>query len=490
MKRDKPHSLLIHSKLADIVGDQNIITGELERTMYAVGRSWLARTWMAQGLPVPKADFIVQPETEEQISQILVLANKERIPVIPFGGLSSGMGGTLPLHGGILLDIKRLDRIKEVSDRSLTVRAEAGVNCWTLEDELNRRGYTSGHLPASFFCSCIGGFIACRGAGRLSTKYGKMEDMVLGLRAVLPTGEVVETRPVPAHATGPDLKQLFIGSEGSLGVVTEAVLRIHTLPEERRFRGVVFPDLHAGLEAMRKIMRASIVPCLARLYDEEETKTKVKDAWGVKEEGSFLVIGFDGPSKFVDLEESTALDICGKEGGRDLGREPGEYWWEHKYDDYYPTSKSLKEYRALLGGRQVGATTDTCASYEEIESIYLEMKETFMREFGDKYRGWFYGHFSHWYKSGAMLYPRWHLYEPPGGTGLVKLYWRVWATLVRIALKHGGVLNHHHGVGQILGEYMPEQYGAGFEVLRRIKKAIDPNGVMSPGVLGLNKEGT
>ncbi len=405
---------------------------------------------------------------------------------MPFGGLSSGMGGTLPIYGGIFLDIKKLDAIKELNENSLTFRVEAGVNCWKLEDELNRVGYTSGHLPASFFCSCIGGFIACRGAGRLSTKYGKIEDMVLGLRVVLPNGDVMETRPVPGHATGPDLNQLFIGSEGALGIVTEVVLKIHPFPEERRFRGFIFPNLHSGLEAMRKIMRSGIVPNMARLYDEEETKTRVKDAWGVKEEGSFLVIGFDGSKKFVDLEESMSFDICKNEGGRDLGSGPGEYWWEHKYDDYYPTSKSVKEYKALMGGRQMGATSDTCASYEDIEKIYRDMKKTFMEKFGKKYNGWFYGHFSHWYRNGAMLYPRWHLYDPPGGKALIKLYWKVWGTLVRTALKHGGVLNHHHGIGRILGDYMPEQYGDGFEVLKKIKTALDPNGIMNPGVLGLS----
>ena len=476
----------IHAGLVGIVGEGNVLTGELDRVLYAVGRSWLGRTWMAQGLPVPKADFIVQPETEEQVAEVLRLANRMRIPVTPFGGLSSGMGGTIPLYGGILLDVKKLDRIKKLDGRSLRVRVEAGVNCWKLEDELNRAGYTSGHLPASFFCSCVGGFIACRGAGRLSTKYGKMDDMVLGLRVVLPSGEVLETPSVPGHAVGPDLKQLFIGSEGAFGVITEAVLKVHPMPEERRFRGVMFPDLHSGLEAMRRIMRMGVVPCLARLYDEEETQTRVRDAWGVSGEGAFLVLGFDGLERMVELEERLALNICEEEGGRDLGAEPGEYWWEHKYDDYYPTAKSVKEYQALLGGRQAGATTDTCASYDDIEKIYWEMRETFMNQFGEKYGGWFYGHFSHWYKNGAMLYPRWHLYNPPSGEELVKLYLKVWGALVRVALKHGGVLNHHHGIGRILGGYMPEQHGVGFQILQGIKKTLDPNGIMNPGVLGLS----
>jgi alkyldihydroxyacetonephosphate synthase len=477
---------LVHSELAEIVGEQNILTSELERTIYSIGRAWLTRTWKAQGVELPKADFIVQPETEEQIIRILSLANREKIPVVPFGGLSSGMRGNIPFYGGIMLDVKRLDRIKTVSDKSLTAKVEAGVNCWKLEDELNRLGYTSGHSPASFFCSCIGGFIACRGAGRLSTKYGKMEDMILGLRVVLPSGEVMATRPVPAHATGPDLKQLFIGSEGTLGIVTEATIKIYPLPEERCFRGLMFPTLHQGIEAMRKIMRADLVPCMARLYDEEETKTKVKDTWGVKGQGSFLVLGFDGSKKRVNLEESAALEICEGEGGKDLGREPGEYWWAHAWDDYYPTPKSVKEYSALQGGgRSLGATSDTCASYDVIEDIYRDMKETFMEKFGKSYGGWFYGHFSHWYRNGAALYPRWHLYDPPSGKKLIELYFEVWGTMAKVILKHGGVLNHHHGIGRVLSDYLPLQDSGSFEVLKKVKSALDPNGIMNPGVLGL-----
>ncbi|MDH5795538.1 MAG: FAD-binding oxidoreductase, partial [Candidatus Bathyarchaeota archaeon] len=317
------------------------------------------------------------------------------------------------------------------------------------------------------------------------TKYGKMEDMILALRVVLPTGEIFQTRAAPGKATGPDLNHLFIGCEGTLGVVTEAVMKIHHMPEERRFRGVLFPDVHSGIEAMRKIMQKDIVPCLARLYDEEETGTKIKDTWGIKQSGALLVIGFDGLKEMVDLEESMGLEICEKEGGKDLGSEPGEHWWQHKYDDYYPTSKSVKEYRALLGGREIGATSDTCAPYDKIEDLYFAMKNTFWEKFGNEYGGWFYGHFSHWYKSGAMLYPRWHLYEIPKSENPIEIYWEVWGTMARVALQQGGVLNHHHGLGTILGRFLPEQYGAGFEVLKKIKKSLDPRNILNPGVLGL-----
>jgi len=482
---DKYRYDLIHSQLVDIVGESNVVVREIDRTIYSIGRNWLARTWMAQGFPVPKADFIVHPTSEVEVQKILILANKENTPVVPFGGGSSGMGGNLPFYGGIILDIKKMNKIREIDDKSLTTTVESGVNCWKLEDELNRLGYTSGHIPASFFCSCIGGYIACRSAGRLSTKYGKMEDMILALRVVLPTGEIFHTMPAPGKATGPELNHLFIGCEGTLGVVTEAVMKIHNMPEERRFRGILFPDVHSGIEAMRKIMQNDIVPCLARLYDEEETSTRIRDTWGITGSGAFLVIGFDGLRKMVDLQESMALDICKEEGGKDLGSEPGERWWEHKYDDYYPTPKSVKEYRALLGGKEIGATSDTCTTYDKIEDLYLAMRHTFWEKFGKKYKGWFYGHFSHWYKNGVMLYPRWHLYEVPKEENIIEIYWKVWSTMVRVALEHGGVLNHHHGIGTVLGRFMPEQYGDGFQVLKEIKRSLDPRNILNPGVLGL-----
>lgn len=232
-------------------------------------------------------------------------------------------------------------------------------------------------------------------------------------------------------------------------------------------------------------MQKGLVPCLARLYDEVETTTVLRDTWGVEKKGACLIIGFDGLKEMVDIEEKVALEICAKEEGEDLSRELGEYWWAHRYDDYYPTTKSLKMYKALLGGFAAGGTADTCATYDKLEELYFAMKEAFEKKYAKKYKGWFHAHLSHWYKSGAMIYPRWYLYEIPNGKNLVRVYNEVWNTLIRVFLEHGGVINHHHGIGRLLARFLKEEYGLGFEVLEEIKRALDPNNIMNPGVLGL-----
>lgn len=481
---------LIYDELRNICGVNNVITRDTDLRAHSLNRNWYTRTLWSKKQSIPIADVVVYPETTKQVSEILKLANNNKIPVTPYGSGSSGMGGNIPELGGIILDVKKLNKIVEINDKSLMASVQAGVSSWEYEDELERNGFTSGHIPASIFCATIGGFIALRGAGRLSTGYGKMEDMVLALEVVLPDGEIINTKPFPAHATGPDLKQLFIGSEGTLGVITKAILKIHPYPEERRFRAILFPNLHSGIEAMRKSLRKDIRIIAARLYDERETRTLFKKTWGLEKEGAYLVVGFDGIKEKVEMEENICLKICKLEGGEDLGSEKGENWWKKRYADYYPSDKGdVDRYKRLLGGESssvgIGATIDVCASYNNVEEMYEEMKNTFIKKYGKKYSIDVYGHFSHWYKFGTMVYCRWHVKNPPEEENIIALYNEVWSTLISIAIKYDASINHHHGIGRLLARFLKMQNSGEFEVLRKIKKSLDPNNIMNPGVLGL-----
>ena len=487
MKKKKQEN--IYRKLANVVGEDAISRSDYEKMGYSLNRNWYTRTLLSINKEVPLADFVVYPKTTEQVSNILKLANKEKIPITPYSGGSSGMGGNVPFKKGIVVDLKFLDKIIDINEESLLVTAQAGVTCWQLEDELNRRGYTSGHIQASHLSACIGGSIALRAAGRLSTGYGKIEDMVIGLEVVLPNGEILRTRSVPRHATGPDLNQLFIGSEGTLGIITEATLIINNYPEKRVFRAVLFSSLHLGLKAMRRIMQRDLRPIMGRLYDERETETLFKKTWGIDEKGAYLVFGFDGPSDIVDRTLEIALKICREENGKDLGNEKGNFWWDHKFSDYYPKDeKDVERWKALMGGKAAGATIDICAPYHKIEDIHNDLRIVFKEKFGKKYKADFYGHLSHWYTSGTMTYCRWHLREVPQNAELLSIYREVWDALIQVALRHDGVIEHHHGVGRVLGRYIRDQYGsAGYSVLRKIKESIDPNNIMNIGVLGLGE---
>lgn len=470
---------MIYHELEEIVGIENITTKSVDKDVYPLDVYILPRLWLERGCELPKPDYIVFPESTEQISQIVSLANTYKIPVIPRGGGAGDAGGVLPIYGGIMVDMKKMDKIVSIDEKSLTVTAQTGILQIDLEQPLNDKGYTLNHLPASIYCSSLGGFLVDRGSGVLSTKYGKIDDMVLSLQIVLPTGEIIRTLPVPQHSSGPELNRLFLGSEGTFGIITEATLKIHFLPEERRFRAFVFNDLHSAIETGRKIMTSRLHPCLIRIYDEADTRVWVKSVLGFdREKAAYMIIGFDGFKEVVDAEEKLAADICLEEKAEDLGEEPAKHWWNHRYDFYLPPH-TLESSPPYLYG-----VIDTVATYENIERVYNAMKQAIE----ETYKEWevtFVAHFSHWYEWGTIIYPNFIIKNPPKDPHeALRLNNRIWATGVRAALKNGGVVNEHHGIGLKLGKFLKEQYGVGFKVLENIKKALDPNNIMNPGKLG------
>lgn len=467
---------MVLSELVDIVGVEDVSTAKADQLTYAVDHYWIPEMWVDRGLEPVLPDFVVHPKSPEEVSKILQLANTYRIPVIPWGGGSGSQGGALPLFGGITLDLKKLDRLIEVDERSFTVTAQAGINGQQLEWEVNKKGMTVGHYPASQRASTLGGWLAPRGSGTLSTKYGKAEDMVMSLQVVLPTGEIIRTLPTPNHATGPSLLQLFVGSEGTLGVITEATMRADPIPEERRFRSFLFSDLAKGLEAGRRIMTARIRPMVMRLYDETSTVKQVKRVLGITAEGSYMVIGFDGFKEFVDLEEAKVIEICSALEAQDLGSEAGMKWWNHRYDFYFPPR--IKSLPRMYG------TTDTVCTYSQIERMYQSKKDVIETKYSD-WQAYYMAHFSHWYPWGVMVYDEFVIDQPPEDPHqALRLHNQIWADAARVSIANGGVLNEHHGIGVKLGFLMKEQYGPAWKAMQAIKDAIDPNGIMNPGKLG------
>ncbi|MEW6226829.1 MAG: FAD-binding oxidoreductase [Bacillota bacterium] len=466
---------MVLSEIEDVVGGENLTTRDVDRLAYAVDQYWIPRVWVDRGQWPAAPDVIVRPGNIDEVSAVLKIANGYRIPVTVWGGGSGSQGAALAICGGVILDTKRMNKLLEINPAAMTVTAQTGIIQQHLEWMLNAKGFSTMHYPASIACATLGGFLAHRGSGVLSTKYGKIEDMVVSLQVVLPNGDVIRTLPVPRHAAGPDLTQVFVGSEGVLGVITEATLKIHRLPETMRFRAFIFKDLHSGLEAGRRIMVERLRPSVIRLYDEPETKSQVKRVLGIEKDGCYLVYGFDGARELVDFEERAARAICLEEANEDLGAEPGEKWWEHRYDFYYPP-------HAYNLPRMFG-TMDTVATYDKIEDIYWAMKSAIERVYP---RAKFIAHFSHWYEWGCMCYDRFIVDDPPADPHeALRLHNALWNAGVRAAIAHGGVINEHHGVGLKLGRLMREQYGQAFQVLKGIKQALDPNNIMNPGKMGL-----
>ena len=464
----------ILTELEDAVGRENCSTRVVDKVAHSVDYFWLSRMWADRGREMPQGDFIVSPKNAQEVSKVLKIANYYKIPVTTWGGGGGTQGGAIPVCGGIVIDTKRMNEIFDFNEKGMYIECGAGAIYKHIEWAANERGYSTMHFPSSLTCSTVGGFLAHRGIGVVSTKYGKIDDMVLQMEVVLPNGDIIYTSSAPKHAAGPDLNQIFIGSEGTLGIITKAQIRIYQQPEVRRFRGFLFKDMSAAFAASRELLQI-FKPSVMRLYDEAETVSLIKKIVGVAKPGAFMNIAYEGKKELVDVEEKILLDTFAKYGAEDLGSEYGEKWWDEKITFFYPGH--------MMDLPQMFGTMDTIAPYDKIEKIYWAMKKAIETKFPNIR---FIAHFSHWYEWGCMIYDRFICDNPPQDPiEAMRLHNEVWTTGVRTAIANGGVVNDHHGVGIKLGRLMEEQYGPAMQVFEGLKKTLDPNGIMNPFKLGL-----
>ena len=416
---------MIRSELEDAVGTENVSAKEMERAVYSVDYFWLSRKWQYAGEAGPMPDIVVRPGSVEEVSKVLKIANYYKIPVTTWGGGSGSQGGALPVDGGILLDIKRMDKIIDTNLEAGYVTCETGIIFATLEERVNELGYSIMHLPSCLTCCTVGGALAHNGIGILSTKYGKMDDMCLSLEVALPNGDIINTLPVPKHSSGPNLIPVFVGSEGTLGVMTKARFKIVRQPETRIHHAFLLSDIHVGYQACREIVQA-VKPSIVRLFEEAETVTIIKKIIGFKKRGSFLNLTLEGYEKIVAAELEIVMDIVRKYGAEDLGTEYGERWFENRITFFYPDH--------IMDLPQMFGTLDTVATHDNIEKIYWAMKaavEDNFKEYGVR----FISHSSHWYDWGAMNYSRFIIDNPPEEPEeALRVHNRIWNTGVRAAL--------------------------------------------------------
>jgi alkyldihydroxyacetonephosphate synthase len=467
METDQPAT--IADQVRGIVGPGAVSIADPDLAAHSYDAWPMAVKWRMQHLQPFRPDLVVRPTAVDQVSRLLAWASEHGVPVTPWGLGSSVTGAPLPMHRGIVLDVSSMRAVLQLDETNLYVRVQAGKLGIELERELNDRGFTLGHSPQSLDRSSVGGWVATRATGQFSSRYGGIEELVVALTAVLPTGEVVETPMVPRMALGPDLRQLFLGAEGTTGAIVEVALRIFPIAGARLLESLRFESVDAGVEAMRLVMRVGLRPFLVRFYDEDEAPHAMQDATF---RGCAMFLGVEGVAAVAAAEFEAAIRICEECGGQRLGPAAAEAWLRRRFD-----FSTIENRLATPGG--FAETIEVAHFWDQAMDVYRAMKDA-LEPLADEVLG----HFSHLYPQGTSLYLI-LLGQADDDAAAEARIGRIWEVAMRIALDQGAAISHHHGIGLARLPYIREALGTGMVPLRRLKEALDPANVMNPGKLGL-----
>jgi alkyldihydroxyacetonephosphate synthase len=436
-------------------------------------RDWwpLAMHWALAGQVGALASVVCRPADAGEVAAVVRVCQEHAVPVIAAGGRSGVCGASVPRFGGVLLDLTAMAGVVAVDDESLTADVLPGTFGPDLEADLRRRGLTLGHWPQSMDISTVGGWLACRGAGQYSTRYGKIEDMVIGLDVVLADGRLVSTGGAPRAAVGPDLTQLFVGSEGTLGVITGARLRVHPVPAAERRAAFGFATWDDGVDACRRILRRGATPAVLRLYDPIESQRN----HGTDGSVAVLLVLDEADPALADATMAIVAEECAAASPLDealVGR-----WLEHRND-----VSALEE---LTRKGFVVDTLEIAGPWSRLPAIYRGATAALLAVPHARVAS---AHLSHSYLDGACLY--FTFAATPPAEEVEGTYLALWDAGTRAVLDAGGNLSHHHGVGLNRDRFVAEALGPGRDVLAAVKSALDPTGILNPGKLGLPGPGT
>ena len=457
--------------------------------------------------------LIVWPESTHDVQAVVRWAAERRVPLVPFGAGSGVCGGVSPTSEVVVVDLKRMARWRHLDEAAPTLDVEAGALGLPLEEALVRRGFTLGHFPSSILCSTVGGWVAGRSAGQCSGYYGKIEDMVVALECVTGEGRIVT---LERRAHGPDLTPLMIGSEGILGIVTSATLRLHPAPTARAFGAFTFPGTEPGWQGMRAMFQAGLRPAVSRLYDpfdamlarmggvkSKKEKTGQPAAPGLGSKalrtvlrrptalnelielaggralgGAMLVVIFEGQGDTPAIDMERARAILGRVGGKFEGEDPARRWIAHRY------AVSYRQAPVYASGAWVD-TMEVAATWKNLGPLYDGVRRALGRH------AFVMAHLSHAYPDGCCIYfsfagsaePR--ATDEPGtwDAASLKAYESAWNDALAAAEAAGGTIAHHHGVGRSKAPRLGKELGHGVEIVRALKRAFDPRGILNPGNL-------
>ncbi len=489
-----PEPQAIPARVFDAAGGEGAVSIEAEdRVRHAAGKSYPDLVRMRGGAPTAAPDAVLAPAGPAEVAATLSACSAEHIAVVPFGGGTSVVGGVEPERGSfdrlVALDLTSL-RDCEVDERSLTARLGAGLRGPEAEEALNQQGYTLGHFPQSFPYATIGGFAATRSAGQASSGYGRFDELVTSVVMQTPVGEI-RTLETPHTAAGPALRELIIGSEGTLGVITEVEVRIRPLPAVRRYEAWFAVGFEQGVEIARALAQADRQPDVFRLSDEEETRVSLALSGldGLKRSvldrylalrrrrgGCMIIAGWEGSGESVARRRELSAALLRAGGAVSLGRSAGESWEHGRFEGPYLRDLLMDE------GAMV-ETLETAHTYAGLGGLYGAVQKALKGAMAAQGApGIVICHVSHIYRDGASLYFTFISARRPGAE--IEQWRAVKGAACEAIVASRGTITHHHAVGTDHAPYMRAEIGElGIEALRAIKDRLDPNGVMNPGKL-------
>ena len=463
------------SEIEAIVGSGHVLADFETRLQY--GRDCLpyAKYLYRSGeLPGTLPTLVARPGNTAETAEVVAVLRRRKQRLIPVGTCSGVLGGAIPLCEEAVVDTSRMDAILRIDAENQLVTVQAGMNGGDFETALNAAGWTAGHYPQSINISTVGGWAACRGGGQASSRYGKIEDIVTGLTIVLPDASILRISPEARRAVGPSIKDIFIGSEGTLGIITELTMRIWPLPEVMEDLVVAYPDVASATRAARRIMQAELRPNIVRIYDEEETLSRTADLPFYRDLPVMTFLSFSGSRRLAEAEKAVALEIVAGEGGKVGPSTPMQQWRAIRY---VSASASWTEKGYFMD------TVEVTLPWSRLVEGYDRMREAVRAVSAEAHFG---AHWSHVYPDGACQYMTFRLPPMPDEKAL-PMHAAIWDALQAIALECGGSISHHHGVGVFRGKWMEREHGVGLQIMQGVKDALDPDNLFNPGKLGLRR---
>jgi alkyldihydroxyacetonephosphate synthase len=469
------------AELRRVVGDRAVRTDDAARIAHSGGWSTPDLLRLRAGDAATAPDAVISPASHSEVIEVLQICSGHHVAVVPYSGGTSVVGGLSPAREGfagvVALDLARLNSLEIVDAISQTATLQAGVRGPRAEALLAEHGFTLGHFPQSYEGASIGGYAATRSAGQASAGYGRFDEMVVGLVLATPRGTIA-LGTAPMSAAGPDLRQLVLGSEGTLGVITSVTVRVHRAPDVRVYEGWRFSSFSDGADALRSLAQTGPLPTVVRLSDETETAVNLADPEGRLGDGPagcLAIVGYEGTAGEVAAVQAATSHALGSLGGENLGTEPGEAWRLGRYRAPY-----LRD--PLLDAGALVETLETATFWSNLATLHSAVTQAVtaaLTELGTV--PVVLCHISHVYATGASLY----FTVLCAQTSDPIAQWHKAKVAANAAIRSSGAtITHHHGVGNDHRDAYADEVGPlAIELLHAVKATLDPAGILNPGIL-------